>query len=591
MVPNAREEWQKLQNQIKENNDEIEKLKFNLKLTPFINDADEASMKIDRLNALLQRAQTNVDNSQGDKKLKYLNDELSLTKQLSKENSTLLEGIKKQRKEYRKKIDDYGFKFDKNGQITNYDTAMDKLSKTEDYDKVKDWVDDYISLGESMQDAITESQDLKNSQKELEIQIKNQKLESAIEPFNNSLDKSNSKIKSIQNNLDILNIKFDNAYGADKLNILKQQIELNKQLKAEQDKQLNALSQKENALQNELSKNGFKFDGLGNITNIDTALKKLENTNAYEYVKSVLEQWKEVHEDEIPDAIKSVEEYDKAIKDSYNNQLNITKEIEDKITDMKKKEIEDRKKAIEKETETVKSELEKQKKAYNDARSEADYQNDYNEKTDEVAKLEKDLANARKDTSLGNKKKIAELEKQLADAKKDLDKFVQDRTDDLINKGFDDAITSVEDKNNQKIEDLENEWTDSKIAEAVAQALNTGIFTDLDGNISNLQDAMLEFAETSGEAFGVMGEVVKENLVANLGVALDTLKNYSTVLDGLGLNSINTNLPTGNISSNQVTTGDISINITTQSNANEQDIAKEVKKAVDDALKGAVQGL
>ena len=102
---------------------------------------------------------------------------------------------------------------------------------------------------------------------------------------------------------------------------------------------------------------------------------------------------------------------------------------------------------------------------------------------------------------------------------------------------------------------------------------------------------MLEFADTSGEAFGVMGQVVKENLVANLGVALDTLKNYSTVLDGLGLNSINTNLPTGNISSKQVNTGDISINITTQSNANEQDIAKEVKKAVNDALNGAVQGL
>ena len=122
-------------------------------------------------------------------------------------------------------------------------------------------------------------------------------------------------IKSLQNNLDVLGIKFDNAYGIDKLEILKQQIELQKQLKSEQDKQLNALSQKESTLQDELSKNGFKFDGLGNITNIDTALKKLENTNVYEYVNSVLEQWEEIHEDEIPDAIKSVEEYNKAIQD------------------------------------------------------------------------------------------------------------------------------------------------------------------------------------------------------------------------------------------------------------------------------------
>ena len=44
-----------------------------------------------------------------------------------------------------------------------------------------------------------------------------------------------------------------------------------------------------------------------------------------------------------------------------------------------------------------------------------------------------------------------------------------------IEDAFDDAIEGVEDKNNQKIEDLEKEWTDSKIAEVIKNALNTGI--------------------------------------------------------------------------------------------------------------------
>lgn len=80
-------------------------------------------------------------------------------------------------------------------------------------------------------------------------------------------------------------------------------------------------------------------------------------------------------------------------------------------------------------------------------------------------------------------------------------------------------------------------------------------------------------------------------MVANLNVALDTLKNYANISKELGLNNISTNLPTGNMTTKSVNTGDISISITTQSNANEKDIANEVKKAVNDALNGVVQGL
>lgn len=590
-IPSARKEWQDLQNTIKDNNNEIEKLKLNLKTLKKESGITANNYKKDDLESTLNRLNTKSENAQGIEKINILNKQNDVLKEQVALNSKNIELYKQEKKDYRDQLRKYGAKFDENGMMTNMSSVLSKYANTDDYDKVKEWVDSYADLSKAQDDLRDENAELNDQIIDTANEIKNLKLEQSLKPYNNALDESNSKIKSLQNNLDVLSIKFDNAYGADKLEILKQQIELQKQLKEEQDKQLDALNKKENTLQDELSKNGFKFDGLGNITNMDTTLKKLENTGSYEYVKSVLEQWKEVHEDEIPDAIKSIEDYEKAIQDSYNNQLNITKEIEDKIKSIYEKQLEDRKKAIEKETETVKTELEKQKKAYQDSRKEVDYQNEYSEKTDEIAKLEKDLANAKKDTSIGNKKKIAELEKQLADAKKDLDKFVQDKIDSDIEKGFDDAINSVEDKNNQKIEDLEKEWTDSKIAEAIKNALSTGIFTDIDGQVSNLQDAMLNFAETSGEAFGVMGTVIKEQLVANLGVALDTLKNYSEVLDGLGLNNIGTNLPTGQILNKSVNTGDISINITTQSNANEKDIANEVKKAVNDALSGTVQGL
>lgn len=590
-LPAAEQEWYKLQNAIKETNDEIERLKFEDKIKPFINDINESTFKIDRLNSLLDRAKTSADNSEGETKLKYLKKQVDYNNQLIKQNNILADKTKGERKQYRNKLRDYGFKFDKNGEFTNYDTIMDKYANSSDYDKIKEWTDEYLNLGNEMRDSLEALQDLQYSSKELNNEIKKLELEEKLFSFNTAIDVSNSKIQKLQNNLDIISIKMEHAYGTDKLKLIKEQIKLYEQLEKEQKKSLENMKKEESTLKKELQKNGFKFNSSGDITNMESALSKLKNSSAYEYVSSVLEQWKDLHENEIPDAIESIEDYDKAIKDSLKNQLDITKDIEDKISDMLKKQIDDRKEAIRKETDTIKDELEKRKKAYQDERKEVEYKNEYAEKTDEISKLEKELANAKKDTSLGNKKRIAELEKQLAEAKKDLDKFVQDKIDSDIEQGYDDAIQSAEDEGNAKIEELEKIWTDSKIAEVIKNALSTGVFTDIDGNITNLQDAMIEFAESSGEALGVMSDVIKSQLIANLNVALDTLKNYADISKELGLNNISTNLPTGNTTTKSVNTGDINISITTQSNANEKDIANEVKKAVNDALKGATQGL
>lgn len=157
--------------------------------------------------------------------------------------------------------------------------------------------------------------------------------------------------------------------------------------------------------------------------------------------------------------------------------------------------------------------------------------------------------------------------------------------------GYDDVAESTEEANNKKIEELEALWSDSKIAEMVAQSLQTGVFEGIDGAVVNLQDAMLEFAEASGETFGVLGTAVKEELIANLGIALDTLKNYSEIMEGLGLDKVDPSMSTGSINSKSVNTGDIKINVTSQPGMNEEDLARKIQDAVSEALKGAVEGL
>ncbi|WP_312286739.1 hypothetical protein [Terrisporobacter sp.] len=591
-IPQAKASWQELQNSIKETNNEIERLKFEDKIYKEKNAIDELNNSIKQYSHYRDRLSTKADRSQGATRIKYLKEEAQHLKKLQSLNEGLAKQYASERKDYKSKLGSFGVKFDKNNdQITNYDEILNKYQNSSELEKVKQWMEDYQEVVDAGRDINDQREEYINDMQDLQNEIKKLELDVSLKPLSVSVDVASSKIKRLQNNLDIISVKMEHAYGNDKLNLIKEQIKLYEQLEKEQKISLQNMKKQEEILKKELKKNGFKFNSSGDITNMKDALSKIEKSGAYEYLKEVLDQWKDLHENEIPDADKSIEDFQNSIKDAYKNQLEVTKDIEDKISDMIKKQIEDRKNAIEKETDTIKKELEKRKKAHQDARKEADYQNEYDEKTSEIDKLKEQLETAKRDSSLGNRKKIAELEKQLEDAQKELEKIVDDKLNSDIEDAFDDAIEGVEEENDKKIEDLEKEWTDSKIAEAIKNALDTGLFTDLNGNVTNLQDAMLDFAESSGEALGVMSDVIKNELIANLNVALDTLKNYADISDKLGLNNVNSNLPTANGNSKSVTTGDINIHVTTQSNSNGNDIAKEVKKAVNEALEGAVQGL
>lgn len=593
-IPNARVEWQKLQNTIKETNDEIEQLKFEQQMYKEKNAIDELNHSIKQYSHYRDRLSTKADRYEGETRIKYMKEEAEHLKKLQELNENLHDQYVSQRKDYKGKLKSFGATFETGtGQISNYDEILNKYQNSADLAKIKKWMEEYQDILDSERDTNDLRQKYINEMQDLQNDIRKLQLEVSLDPYITSLDIINSKIKKLQNNLDIIGIKMENAYGSDKLNLIKEQIALYEQLQKEQQNVLENAKNQEKILKDELERNGFNFDSNGNINNLEDAMAGLKDSGAYEYLKSVLEQWKKLHEDEIPDAIKDIANFDKAIKDAYNEQLNITKEIEGKISDMIKKQIEDRKSAIQKETETVKTELEKQKKAYQDMRAEVDYNKDYDEKSQNVTDLERKLEIAKKDSSLGNKKKIADLEKELADAKKDLDDFVQNKIDDDIIKGYDNEIDAIEDKNNKAIEQLEEMWTDSKIAEAIQKALSTGLFEGIDGQVSNLQDAMLDFATTSGDALGVMGDSIKNNLIANLNIALDTLKNYSDIANNLGFNNIDPTSSNNRVASKSVNTGDISVNINipNKPNISEHDIENAVKKAINEALSGTVEGM
>ena len=326
-----------------------------------------------------------------------------------------------------------------------------------------------------------------------------------------------------------------------KLNLLDKQLNILQQQKEELEKQHNLLSSQKNDLRNELSGYGFTFDSTGDITNHSAQLENLFNQGKdIEKIKDVLDEYFNLQNEELPNIVEEWLDLDNTIKDVLKDQLETTAEIEKKITEIYKKQIEERISQIEKESDAKIESLKKQKDEYNKYREEVNYKDEYEEKLTNINDIQKQLDIAMRDTSLQGQKKVQELQKLLADAQKELDKFTQDKIDSDINDAFDKEINNIEETNKNAIESLEKEWSESKIAEMVSQAISTGIFEGIDGKVSGLQDAMLEFAQETGELFGVMGTVIKSELITNLDIAMDTFRDLGNIIKNLDLEKFST---------------------------------------------------
>ena len=191
-------------------------------------------------------------------------------------------------------------------------------------------------------------------------------------------------------------------------------------------------------------------------------------------------------------------------------------------------------------------------------------------------------------------KRVADLMEELKEEQKALEDLVQDKIDEDINNMLDDQIDRVEENADKQIEDLENTFTETKIAEMVAEAIDSGVFTDIEGNVMSLDQALMDFANNSVEYMGVMGESLKTELLDNLNVALETMTQLSEINKQLNSGEYNTatitpmintsktaltEMPTVQGGDNRVTLGDMVINV--QGNVSKDSIG-DIKIALEE---------
>ncbi|WP_027703021.1 hypothetical protein [Metaclostridioides mangenotii] len=504
-----------------------------------------------------------------DEKLKYLEEQNKLyaeQKALVEEKIKNEGHLDRQRNWLKENLKNSGFQFDENGKMTNYeeyllerakklqsleDKANKKNVKQKDIDAYNKEAKKFEELQKMAEQYFQVEYDnipkLKEEWQELQNQIiakENQVKEIQAARWKVSWDanwvSADKHVTEVNNEIAMVDVLLENAVGEEKGILIKRKIELLFDRKKEMGDTDKLLDDALNKAKDDAKKYEFEFEN-GNIVNyrgILDSYKENKSSEEFEKAKKAADEYLDLYINRIPEAKRNQAELNNQIKNAYKQQLEITKSVEDEITKIYEKEVEERKKLIDKELKTNVDALKKKKEAYNDERKESNYQKNYAKQFEEVNKIQKQLDIAQRDTSLSGQKKVKDLLEKLKEEQEKLQDIVQDKIDDDVNQRYDKEIERLEEEAEKEKVNLDEKYSKENIQNWVNEALNTGMFTDIDGKVTNLKDKMIEFTDKWGEGLGATGEIIKGELISNLEIARDIMKDImeedSKILNEIG---------------------------------------------------------
>ena len=593
-------EWWDLEKAIQDSNEEIieiekeaRKLELEKKLNPLRDSLEDIKYELEGINDQISLLEKIGERAQGAVKIDNLQQQISVLNQKLTATRNEFESINKLRQGLMSELSGKGFSFDADGSIFNYGERLGLLAGSEDYEDIKQLADEYMSL---LTDDYNENKeniiDIQNTIKELQDEIVKAERELVLFSSKNRLTELNEEFEKLSTKIDIIDSKLEYAFGTDKISLMRKEIELLNEQLLIQSKQMDNMTEQMQTYADSLNKYGFTFDSDGSISNYAEIMDKFRDDEQVENIKDLCDEYMDLCK-EVKNLTSEYVDLESAVKDAYNEMLDTTKEIEDEITDVIKKEYEERQKEVEDYTNERIKMLEKEKQAMQDLWDNQDYEKSVEEQSKEIMELQKRINILMGDTSIAGQQKLKELTEELEDAQKELEKLTEDKIREDYSNNIDKEIEKLEEEEQSILEALEENFSDKKIAEIVQQALTSG-FIELNGEIQSVQDVLINSINESAEGYSVMAEVIKNQLVANLNVALSTTKELSDIYKNLDLNEYgkisaleNIAISTPNVSSgaSNVTFGDTIFNVSgSADNTTLEQVEEMIKQSQEEML-------
>ena len=555
----------------------------------------ELKNRIDAVGSSLDLLSEKAERATGDAKISYLQQQIALYKEEKELQLELEKNLKRQQGVLKSSLQNYGFQFTGDGNLKNYEEQLMSMEKTLDsyekaYEKAQEAERLYEGDNESRKKSLSNATDaakkrmdeyndkLSNAKKILDeyleitysgipdAKVEWERLESSIEDakeeikqaqndmrefanekwklnFELNIQSIDRELTDLENKIDLIDAKLERENGTTALSLEELKISyLNEQMDIylKKQKELESVAR---SYKTKLKSYGIAFNG-DEMTNYEEIMKKLhaEESDMYDEVSELAKEYFELLDEEIPKTALMWQELNneimqtkERIKEMAEEKLEITADIEEKITEIYKKELDEQINSMKKATDKRIELLEKERDAYNEARADAKYEDTLLEQQEKINDLQKQISIAERDTSINGQQRLRELMEQLEEEQKNFQELTQDHLDDTINDLYDREIDRIQNESDEAIKELEDKWSDEKIAQIVADTLASGIFVGINGEVSSLKDKLLETTIDSGEAFTVLGAKIQSELCDNLQIALETMKNLANVYQDAGL--------------------------------------------------------
>ena len=504
-----------------------------------LNDALDDVNNALEMNRQLQKSATDVGTTKKlhEEEIKLLNEKLETMKklQLEQRNDML---------DQKNLLSSAGFKFDKEGNLTNYSSRLKELqnyansltgeakeAQIEYVNSIVEVINAYTTLANDTMPSTALSieqltQEIKDVNKEHEKTLK------LVEALGDRYYEINGQINDVDKKLAINQAKQQNATASERVKLMQEEIDLMKEKQDLLVQQGNELKVEAEELKNKLSEKGVEFNADGTIKNYKELMDKFK-TVANQYVGEsrdevieeaenmidLIEKYDDIIRNSLPDLVVEWEDYTASIREAEKAMAEQVTSIQKDVTSAIQNELQKR-------TEATKTELQKQKDAYNKQFDEEDWEDSLSAEQRKLDEIQQAINNMSRDTSLAGQLKLQQLREEYEAQQKVIDDMIRDKEKENGNTRFDEEMDKLD-------EELEEALDPQNIADLVNKALVDG-FVTIGDEVIALDTLMSDWLNETGDGLYAIGDTLREELIENLRVA-------QQLMAGMGLTSTGVN--------------------------------------------------
>lgn len=211
-----------------------------------------------------------------------------------------------------------------------------------------------------------------------------------------------------------------------------------------------------------------------------------------------------------------------SIKEAQREQLQIVQDVQESIANAIKNKWQES-------TNALSEEIDKQKELLDKQWSDEDWEDSLGKAEMELNKLQAQINNLSKDTSLAGQLKLEQLKEQYKEQLDELNQMIKDHERENTNQ-------MLEDEKNKLDEEMNNLLTPEKLAEMVNQALSTGM-VQIGEETLTLNELMLDNIMQQEDAYYALGEVMKSEMLDSLEQAKKLYKDIASLTDSIVANT------------------------------------------------------